>query len=64
MGKYNEMLSKMCKHLVQQKVQERVQQKVQQKVRNNYVVLLIKLFFCLPNYWNLSIISLNIQLKM
>ena len=44
MGKYNETLSKMCKHLVQQKVQERVQQKVQQKVRNNYVVLLIKLF--------------------
>ena len=40
MEKYNKILGKMYKHLVQQIVQ----QKVKQKVNNNYIALLIKRF--------------------
>ena len=52
--KYNKILSKMYKHLVQQTVQ--------QKVHNNYVALLIKqfVFTKLVDSFN----SLNTQLRM
>ena len=44
MEKYNKILGKMYKHLVQQIVQQKVQQKVKQKMNNNYIALLIKRF--------------------
>ena len=48
MEKYNNISSKMYKHLVPQIVQQKVQQKgpqeVQQEVHNNYVALFIKWF--------------------
>ena len=44
MEKYNKILGKMYKYLVQQIVPQKVQQKVQQKVHNNYVAHLIKRF--------------------
>ena len=59
MKKYNNISSKMYKHLIQQKVQ----QKVQQKMRNNYVSLLIKRFLFVKLV-NLSTNIVNTQLKM
>ena len=44
MEKYNKILSKMYKYLVQQIVQQKMQSKLQQKMHNNYVAHLIKRF--------------------